>query len=156
MKINILGITANNFRAANPQKPNQPNQSKGTSPLEKSPLKDTFEISIGYVNDTHGQTNNMMRILSGIEGDIVLSAGDNDIGDEKNQEVHKATAKFLNIANVIATAVGNHEMDTTQEDLIESIKSYKADALAVNMVKEMVEDPNRIYHSVDNLIKRGN
>ena len=108
--------------------------------LEKSPTKDSFEISIGYVNDTHGQTNNMMRILSGIKGDIVVSAGDNDIGDEKNKEVHNATAKFLNIANVVATAIGNHEMDTTQEDLMDSIKSYKADALVINMKKDMIED----------------
>ena len=28
-----------------------------------------------------------MRILSGLKGDIRLSAGDNDIGDEKNQEI---------------------------------------------------------------------
>ena len=44
---------------------------------------DTFEMSIGYVNDLHGQTNNMLRVLSGIKGDLKLSAGDNDIGDEK-------------------------------------------------------------------------
>ena len=49
--------------------------------LEKSPHSDTFELSIGYVNDLHGQTNNMMRILSGLKGDLRLSAGDNDIGD---------------------------------------------------------------------------
>ena len=49
---------------------------------------DTFEMSIGYVNDIHGQTNNMLRILSGIKGDLRLSAGDNDIGDEKNKLVH--------------------------------------------------------------------
>ena len=30
--------------------------------------KDTFEMSVGYVNDLHGQTNNMMRILSGVKG----------------------------------------------------------------------------------------
>jgi len=143
MKINIIcGMT--NIKSFRSNDTNNPNQNKGkVSPLEKSPLKDSFEISIGYVNDTHGQTNNMMRILSGIDGDIVLSAGDNDIGDEKNKGIHKATAKFLNIANVIATAVGNHEMDTTQEDLIDSINTYKADALAVNMKKDKIEEQNK-------------
>ena len=108
--------------------------------LERAPKQDCFEISIGYVNDTHGQTNNMMRILSGLKGDLKLSAGDNDIGDEKNSGVHKATIKFLNRAGIVATAVGNHEMDTTQADLIESIKGYKGAMLASNFKKEMIED----------------
>ena len=144
MKIKIPGLgineIQNSFRADRKNQQNQQiNKNSVTSKinqLEQSPEKDSFEISIGYVNDTHGQTNNMLRILSGVSGDIVLSAGDNDIGDEKNKSVHRATAKFLNIANVIATAIGNHEMDTTQEDLIDSIKSYKADALVVNMTKD--------------------
>ena len=79
--------------------------------LERTPDDDKFELSIGYVNDLHGQTNNMMRILSGIKGDLILSGGDNDIGDEKNRPVHDATVKFLNLANIRGTALGNHEMD---------------------------------------------
>lgn len=110
------------------------------SSLEKSPKSDSFELSIGYVNDTHGQTNNMMRILSGIKGDVKLSAGDNDIGDEKNKAIHKATVKFLNIADIKATALGNHEFDTTQEDLIDSIAEYKGDILAANVSKQMIHE----------------
>ena len=83
-------------------------------------------MSIGYVNDIHGQTNNMMRILSGIKGDLKLSAGDNDIGDEKNTLVHKATVKFLNIANIKASALGNHEFDTKEDDFIKTIKRSSA------------------------------
>ena len=48
------------------------NHINNTSPFEKSPAHDTYEISIGYVNDAHGETNNMMRILSGLEGDLVF------------------------------------------------------------------------------------
>lgn len=110
------------------------------SSLEKTPSKDSFEISVGYVNDTHGQTNNMMRILSGIKGDLKLSAGDNDIGDEKNKAVHRATMKFLNIANITATALGNHELDTTQADLIDSKEDFSGDILAVNFKKELLEN----------------
>ena len=106
----------------------------------KSLPKDSFELSIGYVNDTHGQTNNMMRILSGLNGDLIVSAGDNDIGDEKNKAIHKATFKFLNIGNITATALGNHEMDTTQEDLIDSIKEYNGDILTINMKKDKLEE----------------
>lgn len=110
------------------------------SHLEKTPKEDSFELSIGYVNDTHGQTNNMMRILSGLKGDLKLSAGDNDIGDEKNKAVHRVTMKFLNLAEVKATALGNHELDTTQADLIDSNEDYNGDILAVNFRKELIEN----------------
>ena len=104
--------------------------------FEKSPNQDTFEMSIGYVNDIHGQTNNMMRILSGIKGDLKLSAGDNDIGDEKNKSVHKATTKFLNIAGIQASALGNHEFDTKQNDFVQTVKDFNGEVLATNFKKE--------------------
>ena len=148
MKINKIGFLTNNFKSTNPATDNQQNKKFGgvSSPLVKSPSKDTFEISIGYVNDAHGQTNNMMRILSGLDGDLVLSAGDNDIGDEKNKSIHKATYRFLNLGNVVATALGNHEMDASQEDLIDSLKEYNGDVLTINMKKDMIEneDPNDV------------
>lgn len=145
MKINKIGFAVNNFKADNSKTNNQQNKKFGNvqSPLVKSPNKDTFEISIGYVNDAHGQTNNMMRILSGLEGDLVLSAGDNDIGDEKNKAIHKATFKFLNLGNITATALGNHEMDTTQEDLIDSLKDYNGDILTINMKKDKLEGQDK-------------
>lgn len=109
------------------------NKNLKNQPIPKQQLnKDTFEMSIGYVNDIHGQTNNMMRILSGIKGDLKLSAGDNDIGDEKNVAVHKATAKFMNIADIKASALGNHELDTTQNDCIRWIKEFNGEMLSVN------------------------
>lgn len=111
--------------------------------LENTPNKDTFELSIGYVNDAHGQINNMMRILSGLKGDIKLSAGDNDIGDEKNKPIHRATYKFLNIAGIKATALGNHEMDATQADLIDSLKEYNGDVLTINMSKDELKNQDK-------------
>lgn len=107
---------------------------------------DTFEMSIGYVNDLHGQTNNMLRVLSGIKGDLKLSAGDNDIGDEKNAGVHKVTTKFLNIADIKATALGNHELDTSQKDCIDLIKNFNGDFLSINYKKDPIEtqDPEEV------------
>lgn len=104
--------------------------------FEKNPNQDTFEMSIGYVNDIHGQTNNMMRILSGLKGDLRLSAGDNDIGDEKNKSVHKATTKFLNLAGIKASALGNHEFDTKQNDFVQTVKDFSGDVLAANFKKD--------------------
>lgn len=114
--------------------------------LERTPDDDKFELSIGYVNDLHGQTNNMMRILSGIKGDLILSGGDNDIGDEKNRLVHDATAKFLNLAGVRGTALGNHEMDTMQGDLKETASKFNGDFFAINLEQDDLDEqrPNDI------------
>lgn len=128
--------------------------------LERNPNKDSFELSIGYLNDLHGQTNNMMRILSGIKGDLILSAGDNDIGDEKNRTVHDATVTFLNLANVRGTALGNHEMDTMQSDLHETAKKFNGNIFAVNLkqvpLSEQPHDEIINYNKVDlsNFIKK--
>ncbi len=122
------------------------NNSVTNPKFEKSPSEDSFEISIGYVNDTHGQTNNMMRILSGLKGDLNLSGGDNDIGDEKNKPVHNVTMKFLNMAGIKASALGNHEIDASQEDCIDTFKGFNGDILALNFDQDSIEneDPEDI------------
>ena len=131
--MNIQNITVTNFNTKGITPKFIPSFKADKNTLERTPDKDYFEIKIGYVNDLHGQTNNMMRILSGIKGDIILSGGDNDIGDEKNRAVHDATAKFLNLAGVNATALGNHEMDTKQGDLKETASKFNGNILAINI-----------------------
>ena len=145
-----IKISTNNFNIPKINFKSDDNKKNMTAPkeskLEKTPQNDTFEMSVGYVNDEHGQTNNMMRILSGLKGDLRVSAGDNDIGDEKNKAVHRATMKFMNLANITATALGNHELDTTQSDLLDSIEVFDGDILATNMNQEDVEaeDPKDV------------
>ena len=71
------------------------NKNFHSQPTKLKPLpNDTFELKVGYINDIHGQTNNMMRILSGLNGDLRLSAGDNDIGDEKIKVYVKQLLRF--------------------------------------------------------------
>ena len=114
--------------------------------LEKTPEKDVFEMSVGYVNDLHGQTNNMTRILSGIKGDLKLSAGDNDIGDEKNKAVNRAVMKFMNLAGISGSALGNHELDTKQKDFVDTINGFNGDYFAVNLKQSPIEtqDPDDV------------
>ena len=121
-KVTFKGNDNNTFKSQPLKTPQIPN--------------DSFELSVGYINDAHGQANNMMRILSGLKGDLKLSAGDNDIGDEKNSAIHKATAKFLNLAGVKASAFGNHELDTTQVDFVNNMKITDAKILSVNFKKD--------------------
>ena len=151
--MNIQGITISNFNNyKHSQNFTKPSFKSGEN-LERSPKEDTFELKIGYVNDLHGQTNNMMRILSGIKGDIILSGGDNDIGDEKNRHVHDATAKFLNLAGVRGTALGNHEMDTKQGDLKETASKFNGDILAINLeqkpLNEQSQEEIKTYDKAD-------
>ena len=133
MNFNIPNFNINlpNFKGKQPI-------SQSLNPLSfksQQPQNDTFELSVGYINDTHGQANNMMRILSGIKGDLRLSGGDNDIGDEKNKAVHKMTAKFLNLAKITASAFGNHELDTTQADFIDNMAMTEGTYLSANFKK---------------------
>lgn len=134
VKLNIPKINPYNFSFK------KQSQTPSKTNLEKSPDKDTFNLSIGYINDLHGQTNNMIRILSGIKGDLVLSAGDNVIGDEKNRTVHDATVKFLNLAGVKGTALGNHEMDTMQGDLRETSEKLDGDIFAINIEQKPLDE----------------
>lgn len=140
MKLNISQI--NTYSSKFTFKSNN-SKNSNSQPTNLKPLKnDSFELSVGYVNDLHGQTNNMMRILSGIKGDIRLSGGDNDIGDEKNDKIHKATTKFLNLAKIQASALGNHELDTHQNDCIKSIKNFNGEYLSINYKKIPLEQQN--------------
>ena len=123
-------------------KRNSVENSKKENNLEKTPPKDSFEMSIGYINDIHGQTNNMMRILSGIDGDLKLSAGDNDIGDEKNDKIHLVTTKFLNIADIKGSALGNHELDMAQKDCIDAINRFNGELLAINFEQIPLDKQN--------------
>lgn len=122
--------------------------SKGSkhNKLEKTPQSDTFEMSVGYVNDLHGQTNNMTRILSGLKGDLNLSGGDNNIGDEKNKTVNLAVIKFMNLAKIRGSALGNHELDTKQKDFADTVGRYKGSYFAVNLKQESIdeEDPEEV------------
>ena len=138
MNFNIQPI---NFNIANVRFKSNSNisQPKG-SDLERNPKMDSFEMSIGYVNDAHGQTNNMMRILSGIKGDLKHSAGDMDSGDEKKDAIHQATTKFLNIADIKASALGNHEIDMSQKDCIDAINRFNGLMLSINFEQIPLEE----------------
>lgn len=110
--------------------------------LEKSPSQDSFEMSVGYINDLHGQTNNMTRILTGLKGDLRLSGGDNTIGDEKNKLTNKAMIKFMNVAGIKGSALGNHELDTKQNDFIDTISHFDGNFFALNLKQKDIAKQN--------------
>ena len=109
---------------------------------------DSFQLSIGYINDTHGQINNQLRILSGIKGDIRLSAGDDQIGSEENHKVNEAAVKFLDGANIFARAIGNHEMDTTTQDFCDLNRNHKTKLLAVNFREKLTRPDKTDFNEI--------
>lgn len=115
-------------------------ESSKPSNLEKSPETDTFEMSVGYINDLHGQTNNMIRILSGLKGDLRFSGGDNGIGDEKNKSVNNAVIRFMNLAKINGSALGNHELDTKQKDFVDTISRFDGNYFAINLKQDTIDD----------------
>lgn len=109
---------------------------------------DSFQLSVGYVNDTHGQVNNQLRILSGLEGDIRFSGGDDQIGSEKNHEVNAAVVQFLDAANIFARAMGNHEMDTTTTDFCELNDGHKTKLLTINFREKANRPDKTIFNNI--------
>ena len=139
-KINQYTFT---FRKSEPSKNNI---------LEKSPQQDTFEMSVGYFNDSHGQTTNMLRILSGLKGDLKFSGGDNGIGDEKNKAVNNAVIKFMNLAGINGSALGNHELDTKQNDFVDTVSKFNGNYFAVNLKQDLSEEDD--HAELNNALKR--
>ncbi len=115
---------------------------------EKKDLKDNFKLSIGYINDFHGQLTKMERTILPLQKyDLRVSGGDNYLGDEKNEAMNKGVQKYLNIANIDATPVGNHEVDMHQKSFMEVTKDLKAKMLNVNY-RQVIDDPQeaqRLY-----------
>jgi len=101
----------------------------------------TTNTSIFYINDLHGQTSSMERITSAsIAFDeftttqktdkLKLAGGDILLGE--NPKVNEAADKFLSVNKFMASAVGNHELDTSPEVASEITKNSKYKLLGLN------------------------
>lgn len=98
--------------------------------------------SIFYVNDIHGQLSTMYRINNAstqfdafVDGKsnidhFKFSAGDIFIGS--NDDTNRASAAFLNVTGIQATAIGNHEFDMGATKLSKILQDVRADKIAAN------------------------
>ena len=109
---------------------------------EKQPVK----TSILYLNDIHGKTINMERLASvskafdylnkSSDTDYLkLSSGDILLGNDA--DINRAAVAFQNGIGVMASALGNHELDLGCTDKIElpKILSSKKYALLANNIE---------------------
>ncbi len=99
------------------------------------------KLSLFFVNDMHGHIDNMTNILGASKqfdkdakakgaDTLKLSAGDNYAGGDIQR--NSLMVKFLNFIGIEASAVGNHEFDTTATKFYDLKKNAKTKFLAAN------------------------
>ena len=115
-----------------------------------SPTTTTFNI--GYINDFHGQLTKMERTILPLKDcDIRLSGGDNFLGDETNVHLNKGVAKYMNLAKIDSSPVGNHELDMDQKTFMELTKNLKTKFVDANY-RQVIPDPKeaeRLYRETN-------
>lgn len=101
----------------------------------------TTKASIFYVNDIHGQTNNMERITTASKDfdafvssenpdKLKLASGDIFLGGDL--KVNTAADKFLRVNKFMASALGNHELDLASKDLVNITNGSDCKVLGLN------------------------
>ncbi len=100
------------------------------------------KTSIMYINDLHRQLPKMSRLVSASEhaevmanssgSDLLrLSAGDLFVGSD--EKVNAVAAKFLNLADIDAQTLGNHEFDITASICGKLLKDTDTKLLGMNL-----------------------
>ncbi len=103
----------------------------------KAPVK----ASIFYINDLHGQNIKMERLITAVNNfdaftpkgtdKMKFASGDVMLGEDAKQV--KAASKFLNLAGIMATVLGNHECDLPTDQLTPLISDKKYKFLGLNL-----------------------
>lgn len=120
--------------------------------------KNKTKLSIFYINDMHGNIDNMSGMIAasdkfdktvqkeGVDA-LKISAGDNFSGgdDKKN----KLLINLLSRMGIDASAVGNHEFDSTISKLYDFIYPDKTKFLAANA---KVPNGNAFYNNIQKSI----
>ncbi len=105
-------------------------------------FKGNAKTSIFYINDLHGQIPKMERLHSASEHAKVIAAnkgtdffkfssGDTFIGSNEQRNI--AAASFLNVAQIDAETLGNHEFDVTASVCGQLLKNSKTNILGMNL-----------------------
>lgn len=122
------------------------------APKSNNPNDGSTKIKIGYINDFHGQLTKMERTIIPLQNcDIRLSGGDNFLGDERNISLNKGVAKYMNLANIDASPVGNHELDMNQKTFMDITNGLKTKLVDCNY-RQVIDDPKeaeRLYNETN-------
>ncbi len=112
----------------------------------------TTTFNIGYINDFHGQLTKMERTILPLKDcDIRVSGGDNFLGDERNVHLNKGVAKYMNLAKIDSSPVGNHELDMDQKTFMALTSGLKTKFVDANY-RQVIPDPKeaeRLYRETN-------
>ena len=116
---------------------NQNQNQKPITSTAKTPQQPTkksnFVLDLAYVNDFHAQLSKMQRIITPLQKyDIRVSGGDNYLGDEQNINLNRGVTKYMNLANIDLSDVGNHELDMPQKSFMDVTSNLKTKLLDAN------------------------
>ena len=139
-------------KKANVPSQTQSNKNNSVQNRQYGYVNQPAKLSIGYINDFHGQLTKMERTILPLKGaDIRVTGGDTLLGDERNVSLNKGVVKFLNIADYEASPVGNHELDMDQKTFMTLTKDLKTKFVDANyrQVISNKEETEKLYNSTN-------
>lgn len=116
-------------------------QTGASQAVQTNPIQKRTKLSVFYINDMHGNIDNMAGMIAASDkfdretqkenvDTLKLSAGDNfSGGDSKKNQV---VINLLNRMGIDASAVGNHEFDSTISTFYKFLNPDKTKFLAAN------------------------
>lgn len=116
-------------------------QTGANQAVQTNPIQKRTKLSVFYINDMHGNIDNMAGMIAASDkfdretqkenvDTLKLSAGDNfSGGDSKKNQV---VINLLNRMGIDASAVGNHEFDSTISTFYKFLNPDKTKFLAAN------------------------
>ncbi|MBO7672769.1 5'-nucleotidase C-terminal domain-containing protein [bacterium] len=121
----------------------------GNAEAPKSEQKKTASASIFYINDLHGNINNMSRIYNAKntfdrldhKGQDVFCLASGDISAGANPSVVKLSSTFLNSINLDLNTMGNHEFDAIPSEIYDINKDAKYKLLGLNIKYSNEDNP---------------
>jgi len=132
------------------------------------PIAKPTKTSIFYLSDEHAHLQGMAKLKSAYDefdkfvptkdvDKLVLLSGDISVGSEP--KLGKLAVAFQNAIGSMASAVGNHELDALEKDLVENLKDAKYKTLAFNTnidpSKELSKSITKAYIQEQNGTKYG-
>ena len=152
LNINPLPIAFRKKSDSNPAFKTQQEPAKTISVYSDSPIRtNPAQLSLFALHDFHGQNLRMERAYTVVEkfdndnifknndffeddkpvDKLKLASGDMFLGENKKELM--VVNEFLNLAGILATAIGNHECDTNLRAFAEIVKARDYKFLAANM-----------------------
>ena len=116
------------------QQPSFKEEANVTSPIQAD---GTTRLKVGYTNDIHGQYMKLEKIGDALRDcDLRFSGGDNMLGDDRNDNINKCILKYMDGEDFESSALGNHDVDMSEQKFKELTKDLKMKYMAGNFKQD--------------------